>query len=336
MHFSLFPERAPFARSASTSTSPPFHLTPLPQLSLLPSLTPSNHLSHTSKQLAAWIWTRQSPRRSSARPPSRVTLTLRPSSRALRSLSPPRTARACPCLSSPLAEPCSMAPTRRCCMVTEVRKLEEQKERGRERVGFRLLALSPSLARSLASRFSPNVIDLALPSPKIRIPIPATLAPAPRAIAFYDHADAPCGGGEAKAPLEFLGSLEQFLASAAEEALDRPSTLLALLFFLSFFLFNLSLTISLSFSLATLPPSPPSTPIQQASTSPWNRPSPSRAPSLLWAMAASSPSPTSAAGASTAPLGATPAPCATSKTCLTTSSRAPSSSSTRNGRRRAS
>lgn len=147
-----------------------------------------------------------------------------------------------------------MAPTRRCCMVTEVRKLEEQKERGRERVGFRLLALSPSLARSLASRFSPNVIDLALPSPKIRIPIPATLAPAPRAIAFYDHADAPCGGGEAKARLEFLGSLEQFLASAAEEALDRPSTLLCLLFF-SFFLSFQPLSHYLSLFLPRYPPS---------------------------------------------------------------------------------
>jgi len=108
-----------------------------PRLSLPAPLTPSARLRYTSQPLAEWIWTRQSPPRSFARPSSRATLTLRPNSRARKSLSPQRTERACPCLLSPLAGPCSTAPTRRCSTATEVSKKgrfggyrEIKKERG--------------------------------------------------------------------------------------------------------------------------------------------------------------------------------------------------------------
>ena len=143
-----------------------------PTLSSRPT-DPSAHLVYTFQPLAGWIWTRRSPPLSSARPSSRATLTLRPNSRARKSLSPPRTERACPCLSSPLAELCSTVPTRRCSTATEVRERgfgrEREKERER-RFFFFLVALRLG---------APAATRVALSSPKIRFPVLATLAPTP-------------------------------------------------------------------------------------------------------------------------------------------------------------
>ena len=72
--------------------------------------------------------------------------------------------------------------------------------------------------------------------------------------------------------------------------------------------------------------------LQQASTSAWSPAFRSPASCLAWATAAWSRSPTCAAAASTASSGATRAPTATNKTCLTISRRAPSTWRTRGGR----